>query len=181
MSMQSFEVPPLSREDLFSLARSVRATLKMNKDYLPVMHILEVVLPKMYPDYHFAVLGSAVMGNNHGLTVPSENAIYLREDVYDGAVAGNGRDRFTACHELGHYLLHRNVQMKFHRSTEKIKPYLDSEWQANTFASALLMDEGGMLTCRSIDEVMNRFGVSYAAATIRNKALSNLGKMSVLN
>jgi Zn-dependent peptidase ImmA (M78 family) len=58
--------------------------------------------------------------------------------MYEGAWGGNGRDRFTACHEFGHFLMHRIVTMT--RTREAIdKIFCDAEWQADTSAGTLLM------------------------------------------
>lgn len=181
MSMQSLEVPPLSRKQLFDSAALVRRQLRVTEDYLPIVQILELVLPKIIPEYFFDVLQREEMGPNHGLTVPSENAIYLRQDVYDNAVDGQGRDRFTAAHELGHYLHHKDVPIKFHRSATPLKAFRDSEWQANTFAAALLMPPERMALCKSLSEVADRFGVSLQAAATQNRVLHNMRVMGILN
>jgi Zn-dependent peptidase ImmA (M78 family) len=41
--------------------------------------------------------------------MPQDSLIILREDVYEGAHAGNGRDRMTVAHEIGHLLMHKNI------------------------------------------------------------------------
>jgi len=179
--MQSLEVPPLSRKNLFDSAALLRQRLRVTDDYLPIVQILELVLPKVIPHYFFDVRGSEEMGSNHGLTVPADRAIYLREDVYERAVEGQGRDRFTAAHELGHYLHHLDVPIKFHRSTTRLKPYVDSEWQADTFAGALLMPPDRMRLCQSLAEVSERFGVSRSAAQKQNRVLNRIGIMEILN
>ena len=139
MSLQSFEVPPRSRNEILGAADVVRWRLQITDDRFPIMEVLELAMPEIFPGYVFGVKSHAEMGSNHGLTVPDEKAIYLREDVYERAIDGRGRDRFTACHELGHYLLHLNAPIRFHRSTAPLKPFVDSEWQANTFAGGLMM------------------------------------------
>jgi Zn-dependent peptidase ImmA (M78 family) len=56
-----------------------------------------------------------------------------------------GRPRFTIVHEAGHGILHRaqirrqlsDGRLTMHRRA-CVAPYLDPEWQANTFASAVL-------------------------------------------
>jgi Zn-dependent peptidase ImmA (M78 family) len=54
------------------------------------------------------------------------------------AWGGNSRDRFTACHEFGHFLMHRTITMaRTREDTDKI--FCDAEWQADTFAGTLLM------------------------------------------
>lgn len=63
---------------------------------------------------------------------------------YDQNVTVPGRINFTVAHELGHYLLHRNMRDTFQCGQAEMMDYdsLESrrlEAQANTFASYLLM------------------------------------------
>jgi hypothetical protein len=51
------------------------------------------------------------MGDDEGRVVAGSLAIALREDVYEGAWMGDRRARFTASHELAHFLLHREVTL----------------------------------------------------------------------
>ena len=96
----------------------------------------------------------------------------------------NPRAGYFVAHELGHVVLHpdqlvrlaempTNQQTSFHRGRADHKPYEDTEWQANAFASALLMpaaglqgleDRSGWLTTSLIAA---RFGVSVEAAGYR--------------
>ena len=102
------------------------------------MDVLEFRLPALEEGFHLDVCSHAEMGAEEGLVVAGSNCIKLREDVYEGAWNDVGRDRFTACHELGHYLLHRQVAMA--RVRDDSHPvYRDAEWQADTFAGGLLM------------------------------------------
>lgn len=71
------------------------------------------------------------MGAKHGETIPSENRIRIREDVYERACNGYGRDRLTMAHELGHLLLHRVETITLAREDGDISPYKDPEWQTN--------------------------------------------------
>lgn len=181
MSLHSFEVPPRSRNEILEVANVVRRELRITENYFPIIEVLELVMPEILPGYVFGVKSHAEMGENHGLTVPVDSAIYLREDVYEGVIEGRGRDRFTACHELGHYLLHLKAQIKFHRSAGRLKAYVDSEWQANTFAAGLMMPTDRLVECQSLDEICARFGVSAKAAAYQNRVLAKDGKMRILN
>jgi Zn-dependent peptidase ImmA (M78 family) len=86
-------------------------------------------------------------------------------------------------HELGHCGLHtdqlirlsqlpRKQQAAFHRGYSDHKPYQDTEWQANNFASALLMpakgldglEKAGLLNPLAVS---TRFHVSAEAASYR--------------
>ena len=97
--------------------------------------------------------------------------IYIREDVYIGALNGNGRDRFTIMHEIGHCYLHKkqnikNVNNVFARGKVKIPAYRDPEWQADVFSGEVLMDSD-IIKDMSIKEIKDKCGVSFAAARIQ--------------
>lgn len=176
MSGPRCEVPPLSGAQIAELTEIIRRDMQIQTDDFPLIHFLELVMPRIFPGFALEVGLMSEMGVNHGLTIPDENVIRLREDVYDGLSRGVGRDRFTAAHELGHYIMHRKVPIVFHRQEHgRLVAFRDSEWQANTFAGDLLMPRSLMLQCLSIDEVVKRFGVSSQAAMVQNKKLSKLG------
>ncbi len=176
MSGPRCEVPPLSGAQIAELAESIRRDMQIQTDDFPLIHFLELVMPRFFPDFALEAGLMSEMGANHGLTIPAENVIRLREDVYDGLYRGQGRDRFTAAHELGHYIMHRKVPIVFHRQEHgRLVAFRDSEWQANTFAGDLLMPRSRMLQCNSIDEVVERFGVSSQAAMVQNRKLSKFG------
>jgi len=176
MSGPRCEVPPLSGAQIAELTEIIRRDMQIQTDDFPLIHFLELAMPRLFPGFALEVGLMSEMGANHGLTIPDENVIRLREDVYDGLSRGVGRDRFTAAHELGHYIMHRKVPIVFHRQEQgRLVPFRDSEWQANTFAGDLLMPRSLMLQCLSIDEVVKRFGVSSQAAMVQNKKLSKFG------
>jgi len=52
-----------------------------------------------------------------------------------------------------------------------VATYRDPEWQANRFAAALLMPRGLVRQCKSVEEIMRRFGVSKESAELRVKTL----------
>ena len=89
------------------------------------------------------------------------------------------RQRFTLAHELGHFVLHRQIQAKFNCDKESIYTGADTlkqiEREADEFASNLLMP-GDLLrqriTGKRIDfhllgELAKAFGVSLEAMCIR--------------
>ncbi|MBV5337480.1 MAG: ImmA/IrrE family metallo-endopeptidase, partial [Deltaproteobacteria bacterium] len=85
---------------------------------------------------------------------------------YEGACAGEGRDRFTMCHELGHLLMHRGVALSRIDPDNPPKIYRNSEWQADTFASYLMMPKD-LIADSSYHRVTAEFGVSLEAAWAR--------------
>ncbi len=88
----------------------------------------------------------------------------IREDVYNGTVEGNPRDRFTLCHELGHYFLHQPEFISYARG--EIPKYCQPEWQANTFA-AELMAPYHLTKSMSAEEIAKKCGMSKSAADIQ--------------
>lgn len=170
MSGDVILVPASSRKKLRKVACTVRHALQLNsRPFFPIVDVLEFILPTMDQDYSFEVLSHDEMGDSHGLTFPKQKRICVREDVYDGACNGQGRDRFTLAHELGHLILHTNVELKLARkvSQRDIPAYRSSEWQANCFAGELLMPEKWLKKCASSLVVAEQFGVSIQAAQVQ--------------
>lgn len=171
MYQHGFVVPPLKKKSIYDTAAEIRgmfSKLVGPEPRLPLGIIYEV-LPEVLPGFRLEICMHAELGNDHGRTFPEELLIQLREDVYDGMCSGNGRDRFTGAHELGHLFLHKSVPLARKVVGTDVPIYRNSEWQADTFASALLIDQGRLLSCKSIQEVMDVFGVSEAAARVRLK------------
>jgi Zn-dependent peptidase ImmA (M78 family) len=91
------------------------------------------------------------------------------------------RQRYTIAHEIGHYLLHRHLQLEFQdriffRGADSSK----EELQANSFASEVLIPESDFRQMVSegknkVDELAQKFGVSTLALRIRAKNLGMSG------
>lgn len=168
-----FIVPARSKVNIRGVVASLRNGLgpyMPNDGYVPIDRVYEALRVAL-PGFDFEVLDEAEMGSDHGRAYPDRRFIQLRRDVYDNACKGSGRDRFTAAHELGHIFLHAGAT-DFPRvmdSASSVPLYRNAEWQADTFASALLIDEARLALCHSIAEVQEKFGVSEAAARARFK------------
>jgi len=177
------EVPHLTCVEIIRAARDVRQRFGVNDDLYPVMHILEMGMPRLDESFTFIVGEWNQMKGNLGLTIPSENAIYLRPDVYDRALENFPTDRFTVAHELGHHFLHSHVPVVFHQANRprKLKPEQDSEWQANIFGAALLMPVRRFRKCKSLNEAAVKFGVSLKTAGFFNRALHRAKLMKKLH
>lgn len=153
------------------MADKIRQALKSmigGKAYLPVDKVYEI-LPEFINGFSFEILSKIDMDGDHGKTYPSKKLIMIREDIYINACQGKGRDRFTMAHELGHLFLHQNIQFSRIEPGTNVPVYRNSEWQADVFASGLLIDEAGLSECRSIADVMTKFGVTASAAKCRFK------------
>ena len=98
--------------------------------------------------------------------------------LYNEAVSSPGRVRFTQAHELGHYILHRQLRESFQCSDADMlncsKDDKDIEGQADLFASYLLMplDDYRKQVTAAVDldllgHCADRYGVSLTAAILK--------------
>lgn len=87
---------------------------------------------------------------------------------------GNGRRRFSIAHELGHYLLHRDL------IAAGIPLGPEHEREANEFAAELLMPEEviGRTARNQLEELKHRFLVSGGALQVRLERLGVLPRAS---
>lgn len=162
--MNNASVEPMSRKGIRKFANEFRQLFGLeNVLYFPIVRFIEWCLPALGLNYE--ILTVEEMDNTYGLTNTRKNILYIREDVYYRAIEGNPRDRFTLCHELGHFLLHTPERVSFARGD--IPAYRNPEWQANAFAGEL-MAPYHLTDCMSVDEIMNECGMSRQAAQIQH-------------
>ena len=109
--------------------------------------------------------------------VPEAATIYLSEVTYSKACANDPRTRFTIYHELGHFVLDHKKMLNRANFRGAIKPYMDSEWQADQFAAELSMPLPIILAegLYSPVKIRDRFAVSLPAAERRYKQLAKRG------
>lgn len=127
----------LSRMNIRELTLELRKKCGLQDQlYFPIVEFIEWVLGDPDNDFDYEIVPISEMEDTYGTTNTESNVMRIREDVYDGAVKDNPRDRFTLCHELGHYLLHQPQFVSYARGD--IPTYCQPEWQANTFAAELM-------------------------------------------
>lgn len=170
-----FRVPPLSRLRIREMAAAMRGYLVRitgnDAPQFPIVEFLDVVLPTAYPDFRLQVVEKDEMGDCHGMTYPEHDLIQIREDVYMRAADGHGRDRMTMAHELGHYVLHSAPGLARGAGPRlALRPYEDSEWQADAFGGELLISHQYLLDGMTASHVAEMFGVSIRAAEVQLKA-----------
>lgn len=170
--MQTITVPPLSRNAIRHFTNHLRDQLGLNNAYIHLGELLEVLscpLGSMkHPIVEIEIVEDQALPGKYAAYYPQSNLLKIRESVYLGACAGNGRDRFTIAHELGHFFLHHNVPLDFAREDspyQKVPAYRNPEWQANTFASEFLMPHD-LIQGMSPKEVAQACGTSLEAARI---------------
>ncbi|MDO4569031.1 MAG: ImmA/IrrE family metallo-endopeptidase [Planctomycetia bacterium] len=174
---EGYPVTPCSTANIISITNLIRENLGLfDEEKLPLLPILEFYMPMIYSDFTFGVKEKGEMQEREGETIPQSNSIFLREDVYENLCNDDGRARFTAAHELGHYWLHRNQGVNLQRKQGgNIKIYCNSEWQADTFAAHFLMPSHLIAKYRDPLIIAARFAVSMQAAEIRlNKLLKRV-------
>lgn len=159
-------VAAASTRMLWTFAENVRSVFVGEAHVcFPIMDVLEFRLPAIEEGFHLEVCSAAEMGVEEGLVIAGSKCIKLRDDVYEGAWNDVGRHRFTACHELGHYLLHRQVAMA--RVSDDTHPvYRDAEWQADTFAGGLLMSTRHLAQLGCADTAAVQCGMTSMAARV---------------
>lgn len=155
----------LSRKDIRELTMELRKIYELQDTlYFPVVEFIEWGLGDPDNDFDYEIVPERDMEDTYGMTNTSRNVIRIREDVYEGAVKGLPRDRFTLCHELGHFFLHQPRYISYARGD--IPTYCQPEWQANTFA-AELMAPYALVKNFSAGEIATKCGMSKKAAQIQ--------------
>lgn len=123
-------------------------------------------MPLCCEGFHYEIVEKEQLSPTiHVETDIANRIIRIREDVYNGAVCGKGRDRMTIMHEIAHYLLLVERGMKFQRvfTTQSAKKYRDPEWQAKALAEEI-MCPSHLIQQLSPEQVAERCGVSLDAA-----------------
>lgn len=158
---------PLSRKEIRSIANNVRRRFGISFDEpFPVVEFLEM-LPEIFEknavEYEI-VENNKLPQNVHAEYDVYEKKIRVKEFVYDGACAGNGRDLMTILHEIAHFLLLSVMGVKFYRTFDrKVQPYNDPEWQAKCLAGELMMPVNE-IRGMTPKEVSKKYKVSLPAA-----------------
>lgn len=163
----AYEVPPLSRLQIRRIAKNVRSIFNITTPMLPVVDLLEVL-------HQFGIntdiIDDLTWVKQFGINKYAEynlmsQVISIKESVYDRAVLGIGRDRFTIAHEIAHALLLDGSSIKVSRSSNgsSQKCFCDPEWQADCLAGELLVPYDHCKNM-SVEDIMHNCGVSRQAA-----------------
>lgn len=158
---------PIQRSELRSLAKKIKKLLQLeNILYVPVIIVLEQIMPLLFPSFSYEYVPVEYFPRKvHAETDIVNQVIRIREDVYYGAIRGNGRDRMTVMHEIAHYLLIVICGVKFERNFENadVITYKDPEWQAKALAGEIMYPHE-FIKSLSVDEIAEKCGVSLSAA-----------------
>lgn len=167
-----YKAQPINRQQLRNLALQLRQIIGFeNEPRFPVIFFLENVMPMLFSGFYYDVVAKGELGTSkHGETDVVNKCIRIREDVYDGALSGCGRDRMTIAHEIAHYILLVVCGVKFARTFagEAIPTYQDPEWQAKALAGEL-MCSANLISNMSPQQIAEKCGVSFDAAQYQLK------------
>ena len=165
------KVSPRSFNEIAIMAQKTRdaATLLMPKRCNKKLDIIAYFDILQYTGViEFTIEEDENLNGQLALTYPDRGIIRISQTVYDGACEGDGHHRFTLAHELGHLLMHaKQNPLGYARNYNEHKIYEDSEWQADTFASELLIDSRRISGFETAEEISDTWGVSETAAMVK--------------
>lgn len=152
--------------DLRQLAKEIRKLFGIERVlYFPIIQVLELI-HLLDDEAHFEIVDAAELEKGeHAVTDITTKTILIREDVYEGACRGNGRDRMTIAHEFAHFITLCVCGFRLARRFDNVKipSYQDPEWQAKCLAGELMID-CDLIKGLSVDEITEKCGVSLPAA-----------------
>lgn len=167
---------PLSRKDIRKMAYKFRELFGFENEMdFPIVQVIEFLSNK--GEFNLEICTDDEMGIKYGETIPSENLIKLREDIYENACTGDGFSRSTCSHELLHWLNHREETVSLCRKEEDLKnrrAYEDPEWQANCFSGELLVPKH-LVKGMTIAEIVEKCNVTYSMACYQLKKYEDEG------
>ena len=168
--MAKISVEAKSRSDLRRFAEKIRNILSLNDTmYFPIVEILEL-LHIFDEDAHFEIVEpNELQRGEHAVTDIVHKVIKIRNDVYEGACKGNGRDRMTIAHEFSHFITLCIFGFQLARSFDdnvEIPAYCDPEWQAKCLAGELMIP-AKLAKGKSVAYIAEKCGVSCDAASFQ--------------
>lgn len=161
-------VPGRTMVEILNFANVVRKTFGMgDATYIDIASFLDIGLPRFIPDFFLEIVEDHELPEDEAVTLPNDLIMRVRESIYIDACNNKGRARFTLAHETAHLFIHPNIPAAYARPiNEKIKPYENSEWQANVFAGQFLAPMH-QIWGKSIERVVDEYKISRLAAKIQ--------------
>lgn len=160
-------------------ANTLRPNLPLHRGEpykLDCVTIFERTLPSA--GYNYRTVEINEMIDYAAFTIPEENVVVLREDVYEKLHAGQAFGRSTVIHELSHLALRHHLTLHRGAILGKHRFYEDSEWQAKALTAALMMPLDAAKSARSPRQLAELCGTSDESAIYRIKTLIRLNLLS---
>lgn len=164
--MYEYIVEPKSRADLRKIANELREKLDLSDAlYFPIVEMLDV-MSIVFPDFNYEIVKDNTLKlENHAETNINTGLITIKESIYERACKGEGRDRMTIAHEIGHFITIKYYKFNICKNTSgnPIPTFRDPEWQAKCFAGELMIPKH-LINGMSVPEIAKKCGVSEDAA-----------------
>jgi hypothetical protein len=190
-----FTAPPMSANDIGNEAIRILKKYQRSALFHPEAVSIEWLVEKVFSDHGFCLElkpDTYFTADVEAVTDFQKRIVYIRESTYNKLGEDDGRARFTLAHECAHVILHtEHLLQKLATAARavditQVPPYISPEWQANTFAAALLMPkqtfwseysaimrdhQDGFFTGFEVHVLANTFKVSCIAVEKRIEAL----------
>ncbi len=161
---------PKSEQEIRAIAQGIRDVIVDIMDRgnggivhrIPMLEVFESLSLK--DEFIMAVVDDGQLPEACAETTPDKKTITLSQSLYLAACEGDRDSLFTLAHELGHLYMHADQPNTFARGSLSYTREEDCEWQADQFASELLVDRRLLRTDWSIVKVMETFGVEWKIA-----------------
>lgn len=175
-----YRVPPMSRSRIRGIVSNLKELTGVDGPSVDIVRFLEEGFVEFTGPSKtiFKVLEREELGEIHAHFRPDTKLIEVREDVYDGAVDGNGRDIMTLAHELGHFMLHSAVPLQRSFRRGRLRNFESAEWQASCFGGEFLMDARYAHRVSDPADMRSLFGVSPTAANYQYRVWMREGLFS---
>ena len=169
-------VEPKSRKELRRLANVLREVLGLEKViFFPIVEILDV-LSEIFDNFLYEIVEDSEFPESVHTDIDIRRGhIQIKETVYNRACEGEGRDRMTIAHEIGHFFTVCLCGFKLQRNYDEkanVPPYKDPEWQAKCFAGELMIP-AHLVGKMSLNAIAMECGVSEAAARCQYEKIHN--------
>lgn len=135
------------------------------------------VLEKTLPQAGFYIHVSEVsnMPDCAAFTIPDDDLIVFREDIYDLVQTDNVYGRSTVIHEMSHIVLKHAATLHRGSPAGRHRHFEDSEWQAKALTAAIMMPINVCRTISSASALARACGTSVQAAGYRLERLVQSG------
>ena len=169
--MIDYIVEAKSRSDLRNLANKLRQHLGLeNRLWIPIVELLDI-FTTIFDDFTYEIAPDSKFSRGiHAETDVRNGHIKIKESVYNRASNGEGRDRMTIAHEIGHYFTLCFCGFKLQKTftTKNISAYQQPEWQAKCFAGEFMISRK-LTQEMSPKQIAKACGVSLDAANYQYK------------
>jgi len=137
----SYVAPPLSRRVIRDVVKFFHdlwdELVPEQKGSFDILLFIDAIYPRLDEEFKLISKTQEEMGDYLGLTIPGENQVWIREDIYRKAQNRETESEMVCAHEFGHYVLHGNL--KYPKKADASTPDAClAESQADAFAEELL-------------------------------------------